>query len=201
MNALATTHGARIRQLHLEARDLAEQAIERALEAGRLLAEVKAELKHGEFGSWVSANCGFTDRTARRYMRLYENRDALPVGGGIRAALEHLKSDTVSVFDLDALDPFEWVRIVLADGAQVVDITPSSEHPGYLHIGIMEPTGDGADVCGTRRPVKPGFVRHVLDHELGNRWRRGSMDKVACPLGMPGNIWITAADAEAEEAA
>jgi len=112
MNAIIFQHGERIRQLHLEAHNLADQAIERALEAGRLLVEVKRNLAHGEFGIWVEKHCGFTDRTARRYMRLHLHRDSLPADGGIKSALAHIKTDTVSVFDAEANEEQDNIQMV-----------------------------------------------------------------------------------------
>lgn len=104
MSALITGHAARIRELHAEAQALAEGAIERALEAGELLAEVKETLPHGDFGAWVEENCGFTVRTAQRYMRLHEHRGLLPDGTGVKAALAAIKSDTVSHLDAGGLE-------------------------------------------------------------------------------------------------
>ena len=40
------------------------------IRAGELLIQAKAALPHGAFGSWLSANVEFSDRTARGYMRL-----------------------------------------------------------------------------------------------------------------------------------
>lgn len=70
-----------------------------ALEIGQLLTEKKAELKHGEFGKWITDNLAFTDRTARNYMRLYENKDKILQSGSISEAyqmLEAPKTETVS---------------------------------------------------------------------------------------------------------
>jgi len=111
MNQLQKTledTGAEIRAHHESANCAAKVAIEHALEAGRLLADVKAALPHGEFGAWVETHCGFTDRTARRYMRLHEHRESLPAGAGVKAALEHIKSDTVSDLPIAVARP-EWL--------------------------------------------------------------------------------------------
>ena len=52
-------------------------ALEHALEAGRLLAEVKASLPHSEFGPWLESNFSWSDRTARVYLRLHDHRDEI----------------------------------------------------------------------------------------------------------------------------
>jgi hypothetical protein len=48
-----------------------------AQEAGRILLEVKERVGHGNFGKWIDTNLEFTQRTARTYMRVYENRALL----------------------------------------------------------------------------------------------------------------------------
>jgi hypothetical protein len=45
--------------------------------AGDLLVEAKRLLGHGHFGKWLEANCAISDRTARLYMSLAENRTAV----------------------------------------------------------------------------------------------------------------------------
>jgi len=74
----------RINATYLECGAIAKTALEHALEVGRLLLQAKDQVGHGEWASWVMANCAFTERSASRYMRLAANKDQLP------------KSDTVS---------------------------------------------------------------------------------------------------------
>jgi hypothetical protein len=59
-------------------------SLESAIEIGALLHEAKAATGHGAFGKWLVENVQFSDRTARRYMTIFDNRERL------------LKSDTVS---------------------------------------------------------------------------------------------------------
>jgi hypothetical protein len=77
MNDLQTTYGVRLQQLHSEIVGAAIKAINKAIEAGGLLCEIKAGLPHGEFTAWVETNTGFSIRTAQRYMKIYENRDKI----------------------------------------------------------------------------------------------------------------------------
>lgn len=116
MNALAATHAQRIRELHGMAQGAAQSAIEFALQAGLLLTEVKEALPHGEFGPWVQTYCGFTDRTARRYMRLHAHRDVLPTGAGVRESLEHVKADTVAEMLRPAWLPAAPAAVAFSDG-------------------------------------------------------------------------------------
>jgi hypothetical protein len=48
----------------------ASEAVVHAINAGKMLLEVKASLEHGEFGAWIAANCPFSARTASDYMRV-----------------------------------------------------------------------------------------------------------------------------------
>lgn len=62
-----------------EEHDAAEQAMKRgldhALNAGKMLLEAKAAVKHGEWGKWLSENCAFAERTAQLYMRIARNEE------------------------------------------------------------------------------------------------------------------------------
>jgi Protein of unknown function (DUF3102) len=104
-----TTCAAEIRRHHEAARIAAATAIDHALAIGKLLCEAKEGMQHGTFGAWVSEHCGFSDRTARRYMQLHQHRDTLPDGAGIKVALHHMatpkpKTDTVSEIRMVPLD-------------------------------------------------------------------------------------------------
>ena len=49
------------------------EVVERAAEVGRLLLRVKDTLPHGAFLPWVQESCPFSERTARRYLRIYQH--------------------------------------------------------------------------------------------------------------------------------
>lgn len=50
---------------------------DKAIRIGELLFEQKEKLKHGEFIPWTKINLPFSDRTARNYMKLFENQEQL----------------------------------------------------------------------------------------------------------------------------
>ena len=85
MSAIATTAVQRIQTLADELFNMGNTALEKVNEAGRLLTECKEGLAHGQWLPWLEENFTFTDRTARRWMKLHEDI----VAG-------RLKSDTVS---------------------------------------------------------------------------------------------------------
>ena len=114
MNAVASHTADRIRALHAEAQQCARTAVDRAIEAGRLLTDAKVSMAHGEFQPWVIAKCGLNLRTARRYMRAYTHRNELPQGLGLRAALEHVADKTDSVTALSGMTlPPEVCRVMV----------------------------------------------------------------------------------------
>lgn len=68
MNDIAASSAAAINHHHGLARAKANEAIEHAIEAGRLLLAVKCQLMHGEWVAWLRANVTVTPRQAQRYM-------------------------------------------------------------------------------------------------------------------------------------
>ena len=81
-----------INRLHGEARHLARTAVEKALEAGHLLQEVKQSLPHGRFKAWVETNTEVSYRTASKYMKVAQfEREGVDLGdfqGGVDALLK-----------------------------------------------------------------------------------------------------------------
>ena len=59
-----------INDKHREIQRLGRTAKEIAAEIGEELIEVKQKLAHGAFGSWVEANCSFSNDMARLYVRV-----------------------------------------------------------------------------------------------------------------------------------
>lgn len=71
MNAVVIAIGStEINTEHRLARESAESAIQHARRCGQLLLQKKSELQHGQFAEWVTANCEFSYRSARAYMRV-----------------------------------------------------------------------------------------------------------------------------------
>ena len=77
MNQLEKNQIQEINELHNEIEGYLKKSLEKAIRLGELLIEQKANVKHGEWLTWIDANLSFTDRTARNYMRLYRERDRL----------------------------------------------------------------------------------------------------------------------------
>lgn len=86
LSGLAT----RINAEHAACLAAARDAVTRAIEVGRLLAEAKGQVRHGEWAGWVADRCTFGVRQAQSYMRAYHNREALE--GQMRSGDSHLTS-------------------------------------------------------------------------------------------------------------
>lgn len=68
-----------INRLHFENLEAARMTIQKATRIGELLKQIKSELKHGEWLSWLGANVTFDVRTAQRYIRVYKNPDTAEI--------------------------------------------------------------------------------------------------------------------------
>jgi hypothetical protein len=67
----------RINEAHAAAIGAAGQALEHARQAGELLHQVKQGLQHGQWLPWLAENVAVSARQAQKYMRLFENWDAI----------------------------------------------------------------------------------------------------------------------------
>ncbi|MCP3869431.1 MAG: DUF3102 domain-containing protein [Gammaproteobacteria bacterium] len=62
---------------HLKAQEHAQSAIEHAFNVGSFLIQARILVPHGKWEEWVERNTGIPIRTARHYMKLADNKDAL----------------------------------------------------------------------------------------------------------------------------
>jgi len=69
----------------------ATEATEGALIAGKLLLEAKAQVDHGAWENWLTANCQLAPRTARAYMQLAKTVPALEDSNRQRVAVLPLR--------------------------------------------------------------------------------------------------------------
>jgi hypothetical protein len=72
-NSLADL-AARIRAEHEATAIALARGAEHAMNAGDLLIEAKAQVKHGEWLPWLAENCEMAERTAQLYMRMAKSR-------------------------------------------------------------------------------------------------------------------------------
>jgi len=103
-----------------------KKTLDHAITAGSLLETAKKELPHGEWGKWVEENCGFTDRTARQYMRFWENRQQL---------WDHQKTEATSVLNISGA-----VKLLTAPKKKQITaetkITTEKQEPVTLDVKV-----------------------------------------------------------------
>jgi hypothetical protein len=78
MHEINPATSAEINRLHQLASKTAAEAVEHAKQAGELLIEVKAQLRHGQFYPWIDKNLTVSPRQAQRYMAVAQGKP-LPV--------------------------------------------------------------------------------------------------------------------------
>jgi hypothetical protein len=77
MGQFELTLAGQINRLHREICAAARTTIEKAIRIGELLTKQKDSLNHGEWLPWLAANVEFSDRTARRYVGIFDRQDEL----------------------------------------------------------------------------------------------------------------------------
>lgn len=116
-DTLMLTVASEINQAHAHAIEHADSAIGFARQAGELLLQVKDDLPHGAFLTWLAANCTVSDRQARRYMAAAQGKPVpirkLASTAPVLQLIDAPKTDTVS--DLTAKSMPSLV-VQLADG-------------------------------------------------------------------------------------
>lgn len=167
---------------------LHRQTTSNILEIGRRLLAVKPLLGHGNFGTWVRTECGFTERTASRYMDVARKLDG--------------KSDTLSdltITVVPALTAPEKSReprkraITHEEDSTAVTAHPVEPEPGTAKVtpnstvlppsAAIEPTIDKA-VRTARQKLIDIVVRAMKDSpdkavELA---RRAELPDLECAL-------------------
>ncbi|MFC1783488.1 DUF3102 domain-containing protein, partial [Planctomycetota bacterium] len=143
---ITTTRTDEIISLHRELEGIYKATLPKAIRIGELLAEVKAELDHGAFIPWIKTNLPFSERTARNYMNLYQNRAALKTASvadltGAYKMLSPPKAETGS--------PDKNKLLIPPAGHSLVGFAPiRSEHEAILGRGTViyyiEPAVNGA---------------------------------------------------------
>jgi hypothetical protein len=88
-NALASlANTANIEHAAFEA--TASAAVAHAIACGEALIEAKAQLRHGQWLSWLADHVEFNDRQAQRYMQIARNASRVSDLDSVRAALSEL---------------------------------------------------------------------------------------------------------------
>ncbi len=177
MNELDTITATKINTMHEGIITRLTECIDKAIEIGELLSAKKEELKHGEFCLWIKDNLIFTDRTARNYMRLFENKDKILQAGNISEAykmLEAPKTETVS----DLIESkIKRIRIdEIMNKRQSIKKTSDAKieyiknHPDSISTGKMKFYNIAGYKCKTeivgQLQCLPGPLLPIISHEI-----------------------------------
>jgi Protein of unknown function (DUF3102) len=159
---LDATVAAALKQQAMKIRDQIKVTCSAIIETGRDLIAVKQQLGHGRFAAWVEAECGFSDRTARRYMRAAE--------------FAADKSDTVSVLNpttLYMLAANSTPTAVVADVIRRVEAgeTVTDENLRKMINGAKDEHSRGAQVQKRHRRWRKLSDRTLRRHEAEQRKR------------------------------
>ncbi len=162
-----TTLASAINTEHRKAQECAQAAIDHAYEAGRLLVEAKATVPHGEWGAWLAANFEGSDRTARGYMRLANNWEAIAAKRqssadlSIDGALQLLAAPKDKPDEEPAARPPYWTSREPAENAKQIAMWPDLlDAPTRLYMAMGKTVEDvaaimGVDVALVRKRLNP----------------------------------------------
>ena len=178
----------------------ANEAIHHAIEAGKLLLEVKASLPHGQFGEWLETNVKISARQAQRYMAAAEGKPVPirslsskydTVSHLTEIPLASIKTDAITNLPIPTWTPTpgHWMHAVTDEAAWWV--VPSLEHPGFFHISKFHPDWDGQNLFdGTKKPVRADIVEPTLQHlgmnePINAEWSSREKPGLSRPFGEP----------------
>jgi hypothetical protein len=108
----------RIREEHAATATALKHGIDHAMNAGDLLIEAKALLKHGQWLPWLDKHCLMSQRTAQLYMRLAK----------ARPEVEAQKRNVAY------LPVREAVALLAAPAAKTEDVEPSSNKQAKMQV-------------------------------------------------------------------
>lgn len=115
-----------------------------AAQVGAWLTVMKERKVHGEWEGWVAENCLFSDRTARRYMKLYRKLIELP------------KRTLVSVLQLPVNTAYRHLGIVKTPAElEPVETPPTPE--GFYDVIVIDPPWPMIKIEREEAPEQEGF--------------------------------------------
>jgi hypothetical protein len=151
----------KINLLHTKAQQSAETAVASAVEAGRLLLEIKRSLKHGEFIAYAKEHLKVSVRQCQRYMEAANGKKPL--------ALADLTPKYDMMPHLEEVPLFIPLpgRVYMLPNEAGDDIRALIEcargYPDYFFITVYgNPTSEYRNT--TKRPVESTMVHYYLEY-------------------------------------
>ncbi len=163
----------------------ADEAINHAMAAGKLLLQAKAAVPHGEWLGWVGANIRVTPRQVQRYIAAALGKP-LPLRAikGIEAAY----TTSVSHLPVNAGEAIS-VKVVKRNWFSTAYVIPSRTHPGFHFYAIFsgevraanqpDHTDQGCNLFYGERPIRSDFLQRALEMEMPD-WRDGAIERWDC---------------------
>ena len=91
MNAIITNNTKELNDLHQQIEGKLRSTVQDAIRAGELLTQAKDDLPHGAFLPWIGKNCIFGDKTAERYMKVFEHKGKIVTVSNLPEAYRQVK--------------------------------------------------------------------------------------------------------------
>jgi hypothetical protein len=158
----------RIRQEHEASAGAIERGAQHAMNAGDLLIEAKAQLKHGQWLPWLRDHCSMSERTAQLYMRMAKARPEVEANTqhvadlSLRGAMAVIAPDEREAMLAEGEAILN--RIKAADAALMDEVRAMMERLRDFAIGLYEQSpADRQAVLDTLSPE---------DRRLVPRWRK-----------------------------
>ena len=80
-----------LNDLHQQIEGKLRSTVQDAIRAGELLTQAKDDLPHGAFLPWIGKNCIFGDKTAERYMKVFEHKGKIVTVSNLPEAYRQVK--------------------------------------------------------------------------------------------------------------
>lgn len=158
MNSLRINIAADINRAHELADSKAGEAIDHAVEAGKLLLEAKAAMPHGEWLGWLESNIWVTPRRCQQYMRaaLGKVTPGKALFGPDEAtkakakSISHLEVDAPQLFagepeDAAFMPESGYCYAAILPDTTVYAVEPSLNYSGYFFVSKMHAATDMVD--------------------------------------------------------
>mgnify|MGYP003654072634 CR=1 FL=1 len=91
MTTLMVSNVKVLNDLHQQIEGKLRSTVQDAIRAGELLTQAKDDLPHGAFLPWIDKNCMFGDKTAERYMKVFEHKGKIVTVSNLPEAYRQVK--------------------------------------------------------------------------------------------------------------
>jgi hypothetical protein len=173
----------RINAEHHAAQACANEAVQHAIEAGRLLSEARESVAHGAWLPWLAAHCEVSPRQAQRYIRIASNASRVSHMGSVRAALGVLNTPKPEAALLPAWLPRDGTAAVasLNEGVPIIHagdwvvVQEVSHAAGFFRVLVML----GMYAQYTKRGIRADRVEWGLRQFLPGQFTREPFERLA----------------------